>query len=178
MRRLLREPLVHFLLGGAALFVLHGLVAEPEAEARGRIRVDAARIEMLRESFQRTWQRAPTAEALGAPTLLPAALAGATPAEIAGYFGADFAEALVNAPEARWSGPLVSPFGLHLVRVSARVPGRLPPFEDARRLVEREWTAEQRELTRARFYRELRGRYDIEVSPSSDAAQRDGAGPS
>ena len=28
MRRLLREPLLHFLVGGALLFVLYGVVAE------------------------------------------------------------------------------------------------------------------------------------------------------
>jgi hypothetical protein len=59
MKRLLREPLLHFLLLGAALFVLlRGPSAPPEAR---RIVVTARDVEHLTSMFMRTWQRAPTA---------------------------------------------------------------------------------------------------------------------
>jgi hypothetical protein len=67
MRRvggLLREPLVQFLLIGAALFLLFGLVRAPGGKAQNRIVVDANQVDQLRAQFTRTWLRAPTQEEL------------------------------------------------------------------------------------------------------------------
>ena len=59
MGRLAREPLLHFLLLGAALFALHRAVAGP-GEAPREIVVGRGRIEALAQTFARTWQRPPT----------------------------------------------------------------------------------------------------------------------
>jgi hypothetical protein len=61
--RLAREPLVHFLLLGAALFALSGLVGGAGG-GKPRIVVSAGQIESLAATFQRTWMRPPTAEEL------------------------------------------------------------------------------------------------------------------
>ena len=58
--RLLREPLLHFLLAGAAIFVVYGLVARPDAAASRSIVVDQAEIARLAERFRTQWQRPPT----------------------------------------------------------------------------------------------------------------------
>ena len=63
MTRLLKEPLLHFLVLGAALFGLFSLVGSKEAEP-AKIVVSAARIENLANGFARTWQRPPSAEEL------------------------------------------------------------------------------------------------------------------
>ena len=60
LRRLLREPLVHFLLIGALLFVVFGLRQNPATESPNRIVVDAGQVEQLVAQFQRTWMRPPT----------------------------------------------------------------------------------------------------------------------
>jgi hypothetical protein len=66
MRGLLREPLVHFLLGGAALFLLYDRVAGLEAGRPDRIVVSEDRLAMLVRSFERTWLRPPSdSELLG-----------------------------------------------------------------------------------------------------------------
>lgn len=62
--RWLREPTVHFLALGAGLFLLFGLVGERAEAPRDRIEVGAQRVELLRETFRRTWQRPPTAQEL------------------------------------------------------------------------------------------------------------------
>jgi hypothetical protein len=100
---------------------------------------------------------------LADPTLLPRSLTQATPREVAAAFGASFAQALAEAPEGRWSGPVASSFGLHLVRVGAREPGRAPALEEVRGAVAREWAASERTQERERFYDELRARYEVEV---------------
>jgi hypothetical protein len=59
-----REPLLHFFVLGAALFALFAWLRGPEAEAPGRIHVDAARIAQLAQGFARGWQRPPTPQEL------------------------------------------------------------------------------------------------------------------
>ncbi len=67
-RRLLREPLLHFIAGGALLFGLYALVAAPEPErgegAGDEIVVTAGRIRSLAEPFARQWGRAPSDDEL------------------------------------------------------------------------------------------------------------------
>lgn len=64
--RLLREPLFHFFVLGAALFALFAALRGPLDPAPGRIHVDAARIALLGQGFERTWRRPPGAAELGA----------------------------------------------------------------------------------------------------------------
>lgn len=59
VKRLLREPLVHFVAIGAALFVAF---AWKGGSSSSRIVVARARIESFAAGFQRTWQRPPTEE--------------------------------------------------------------------------------------------------------------------
>jgi len=56
----IREPLVHFLLIGAALFVLNGLVSEDAPESDNRIEVTDGTVARLTEGWVKTWQRPPT----------------------------------------------------------------------------------------------------------------------
>jgi hypothetical protein len=64
MRQLLREPLLHFLVLGAALFAVFAVVGNRPASEPGRIVVTPERIEHLAIGFSRSWNRAPTAEEL------------------------------------------------------------------------------------------------------------------
>lgn len=62
--RFLREPLVHFVLLGAALFAAYVWLNPGDGSAAGDIVVTEGRIRNLTETFSRTWQRPPTAEEL------------------------------------------------------------------------------------------------------------------
>jgi hypothetical protein len=65
LMKLLREPLVHFLLLGAALFLLDATLRPAAApSATTEIVVSEARIRSLAQNFRRTWQRPPTQEEL------------------------------------------------------------------------------------------------------------------
>lgn len=65
VKSLLREPLLHFLLLGLALFALDAwLRPASNAEARREIVVSEARIRSLAQNFARTWQRPPTRDEL------------------------------------------------------------------------------------------------------------------
>jgi hypothetical protein len=61
IQRLLREPLLHFLLIGAALFPLYGALNQGESDAPREILISEARVAAIAENFATVWMRPPTA---------------------------------------------------------------------------------------------------------------------
>lgn len=61
IRRLLREPLLHFLLIGGALFLLYETSNPGGSDAPREIVISQARVEALAENFATVWMRPPTA---------------------------------------------------------------------------------------------------------------------
>ena len=59
MHKLLHEPLLHFLLLGAALFVVFGVVGQRTREEPEHIVITPGQIASLTAGFTRTWQRPP-----------------------------------------------------------------------------------------------------------------------
>ena len=102
-------------------------------------------------------------EGLGDPFLRGRDFRLQTERELAAVFGAPFAAAVVALPETTWSDPVRSSYGFHLVRVSERRPGRVPPLAEIRDAVARDWREDRRDaLNRAELER-LRARYQVVV---------------
>jgi hypothetical protein len=65
MSRILKEPLLHFLLLGAVLFLAYSLMPKSRGNGEpGTIVVTRAQIEHAAVGFAKTWQRPPTSEEL------------------------------------------------------------------------------------------------------------------
>jgi len=64
MKRILAEPLLHFVVLGVGLFVLHRFITGEAPSVGDEIVVDAPRVAALAEQFERSWRRAPTATEL------------------------------------------------------------------------------------------------------------------
>jgi hypothetical protein len=64
MKRILKEPLFHFLLLGAAIFVAYSFVSKRNSEEPGKIVITQGQIEHLATGFAKTWQRPPAPEEL------------------------------------------------------------------------------------------------------------------
>ena len=62
--KLLREPLLHFLLIGAVIFAVYTFRARHKTDKPGEIVVTQGTVENLVTGFTRTWQRPPTHEEL------------------------------------------------------------------------------------------------------------------
>lgn len=60
MKSFLREPLVHFLLIGTALFLIFEIVNDPAGPQSSRIVITNGQIEYLKAGFAKTWQRQPS----------------------------------------------------------------------------------------------------------------------
>jgi hypothetical protein len=87
----------------------------------------------------------------------------ATPAMLATLLGPAFPDLVQTFPADTWSGPVRSPYGLHLVWVEAIEPGALPPFEAVRGQVAAALRAERHDRRLARLLRQLRGRHELRV---------------
>ena len=108
---------------------------------------------------------------LGDRLMLPDEVPSTPRAEIVAVFGAPFADRLEHLEPGRWTGPVESGYGLHLVLVRERVPGRLPELDEVRDAVEREWLSARRATTLEAAYRQLRERYIVVVEPSTAAGE-------
>lgn len=64
LRSLVREPLVHFLAIGGALFLFSAVTGRGRSPRPTDIVVTVGQVERLVESYRRTWQRPPTAREL------------------------------------------------------------------------------------------------------------------
>lgn len=264
IRALLREPLLHFLLIGAGLFLLYGRVSPGDSDSR-RIVVSQSQVNDMVRQYQATWTRPPTPaeirglidtyvhdeivyreglsmgldkddavikrrirqkydliaeeeersapteadllaylkahpsnflrpavvsfdqiffdpassspEAVGAvkaslakgtnpakfgqPSMLPQHVTNSSIDLVARDFGDNFATQLAKAPVGQWVGPVPSAFGVHLVRVSARAAPALPPLDQVRPAVAREWESDQRNRSSEANYRKARAAYDV-----------------
>jgi hypothetical protein len=276
LRALLREPLLHFLVLGAALFGTYRLSTARSADS-DRILVSAGKLGSLAEAFRLTWQRAPSnselqglvtdyireevlvreAVRLGldqddpvvrrrlrtrmdiffddtagidpptepqlhaylqahpngfrqesrttfiqvylsperhgermnadlrrvkaalerlAPDADPAQLGdqlmidsrfeGSSEREVTRVFGEAFARELAAVPLDRWSGPLRSGYGLHLVHITDRVAGRSPRLEEVREAVQREWLSQETARAREAAYQALLRKVKVTVEPA------------
>jgi peptidyl-prolyl cis-trans isomerase C len=75
----------------------------------------------------------------GQPIPLPGRLESAPAIDIASAFGDEFAAALDKAPVGQWSGPVLSGFGLHLVKVERREAPPAPKLADLRQRLGNDW---------------------------------------
>jgi hypothetical protein len=284
LQKIVREPLLHFVVLGAGLFALFGVVGEPSEEQPDRIVVSAAKIENLAQLFEQTWRRPPTAaeldgliedhikeeilyrEALalglddddivirrrlrqkmefisedvalqkepsedelravldeqadrfrepprvsftqvylspdrrgdhvqhdaeqllaalndgsagsarsGDPFLLEQEYRNLAPQDIDRLFGQAFATDVAKLPLERWSGPIESGYGLHLVSVHEKTPARLPDLEEVRDAVTLEWRAARVEEANRAFYEGLRANYEVTVETPTGPAERPSA---
>jgi hypothetical protein len=278
MRKLLREPLVHFLILGAALFLVFDLTGETDQAGERRIVVTPGQVEQLAAQFSRTWLRPPTpseldglveryvrseiyyrealamglgqddpyvrnrlalklevllddlsaeaeptdgelarfleahaerfaeparltfrqvylnpdrhpdptAEAqrllaelnmgsdpagLGDPSLLGSAFDDLDEDQIGRQFGEKFADALLDLEPGQWSGPVRSPYGIHLILVMQLEPERQPVLAEIRDRVMIEWRDQRRREAKEQAYQRLRERYEIILEPAGQAEE-------
>jgi hypothetical protein len=102
---------------------------------------------------------------VGDPTLLPTSMPLSRLSNIARNFGDAFATNLADLPEDEWTGPIKSPYGLHLVRVTKCLNGYDPKLAEIRASVEQEWRTQEREKFQEQAYDDLLAKYEV-ILPS------------
>ena len=83
--------------------------------------------------------------------------------EVARLFGEQFSEKLNRIEPGQWTGPLNSPYGMHLVNVQQRTDSRLPKLAEIRDQVRREYIFYWQRDANEQFYDNLLKRYEVIV---------------
>jgi hypothetical protein len=100
---------------------------------------------------------------LGDPLPLPSEFTDATGSDVARSFGRDFPKKLAELPLGRWSGPVESGFGLHLILIRGRTAGKTPPLAEVRESALNEWRLVRRQELATKFREQRRAHFAVTV---------------
>ena len=98
------------------------------------------------------------------PFLHPLAYPDVTEVTLRSLYGPQFPEVLMEQPVGEWSGPLLSPFGLHLVRIDEKQLGELPALEAVRLEVYRDLMFERTNQAEEAYFDGLLEQYTVTVA--------------
>lgn len=129
------------------------LAAQDEAAARTRATQMLASLNKGAD-----WQK------LGDAISLPHSPDNVDRARIAADFGDEFAAALAGLKPGRWTGPVASGFGLHLVRIRAVQASAKPSLADVRQKLENDWRAQTLKDREAKAYQALLDGYTVKIA--------------
>jgi len=107
-------------------------------------------------------------EGIGDRTPLRGSYEDAPRDQVEVLFGKALAEALFSMAPGEWTGPYMSDFGLHLVRLESRTPERLPPYDEIAAHVADEFAAARRRQANEAAYQEMRSHYEVIIEPPMD----------
>jgi hypothetical protein len=88
--------------------------------------------------------------------------------EIKRIFGRQFADEIFQLEPGRWTGPVSSGYGFHLVYVTEKKESRMPAFAEVRQSVEREFLAQRRKRELDAMYERLLERYQVTMQKQVD----------
>lgn len=100
---------------------------------------------------------------LGDALALPRRFENERASELSNRFGPAFVNSIKNLPPGRWSGPIPSAYGYHLVYIENATSSIQPALDDVRDAVIRDWRAQQIDAARDTLYTSLLQRYDVEI---------------
>jgi len=107
--------------------------------------------------------RGANANEVGDPFMLPLELADVSRDDIARDFGSSFADAVTGSAPGSWSGPVRSPFGVHLVKLESHTPPSTARFEEVRDRVRDAYLGQKQREANAALRAKLRQQYQIVV---------------
>ena len=123
----------------------------------------AARVQLVSQPPSAAAQR------LSDPFPLGLHLTAYTPTQLMGRFGKAFADQVLALDPGQWSGPLASPYGVHLVWVHEHLPARLPPLDAVRESVTLALAKERAAQNLERGLARLRRLYEIRIEGNAAA---------
>ena len=131
------------------------------ADKRGASLEDDARAVL--KHLQESGARPESSPRLGDAFVAGSTFRSTSRSELAKIFGEGFTNALSELEAGRWSEPIRSPYGMHLVWIAGRDAGAAPALDAVRPRVLRAYRAEQRTRYLARMLDELRGTYEVRI---------------
>jgi parvulin-like peptidyl-prolyl isomerase len=104
---------------------------------------------------------------------LPAQLKLSPPDAIDSVFGEGFYRQIAELAPGEWAGPVISDYGIHLIRTLDGQPVRMPPLDEVRDAVLKDWKSAKAKENREQDYAKRRSRYIVEILRSENAGAVD-----
>ena len=145
----------------------------PDLYALRHVYFNPDRHKTLDADAQRALQRltrGASADDVGDPFMLPRELADVSRDDIVRDFGSSFADAVTDSAPGSWSGPVRSPFGVHLVKLESRTPSSAARFEDIRDSVREAYLAQKQRDANAALRAKLRKQYTVVVETEGNGS--------
>ena len=101
------------------------------------------------------------------PLPIGGSLRSVTRLQLQARFGKAFADAVFALDAGAWSGPIASPFGRHLVRVTEKRPARVPPLDEVRPALVEALRRERADANLVRGLARLRSLYEVHIEGAS-----------
>ena len=102
-------------------------------------------------------------DGLGERTMLPGELNLALPEAIDSVYGSGFFEQIQDLSPNQWFGPVVSAYGIHLVRILDSQAAPAMPEAKMREAIVRDWQAEKATELRELDYAERRSHFEVRI---------------
>lgn len=110
--------------------------------------------------------------ALGDPIMLENNFPNVSTRDVRIAFGEKFAAALGSLAPGQWQGPVESGYGVHFVFLAERTEERLPPLDEVREAVRREFANAQRREASEKFYQALLRQYSVTIEKPQVASTK------
>ncbi|WP_198024136.1 peptidyl-prolyl cis-trans isomerase [Sphingorhabdus lutea] len=102
---------------------------------------------------------------VGQRTSLRGKINGADPANINREFGEAFADQLAKLPHGKWSGPVQSGFGDHVIFIAKQSPPYSPPISQIEARLIDDWQSKYINERKEKAYQALLNGYDVKIAP-------------
>lgn len=109
-------------------------------------------------------------ESAGDRSLLPSQLENVSDRKMRSIFGGEFADEVARLEPGRWSGPVRSGYGIHLVKLDSRIEGRAPTLEEVSDAVARDWFAARKAQAIDALYEQLAEKYAISIEQATETS--------
>ena len=123
-----------------------------------------ARAEKLLSQFQEQEPSEAILREAGDSTMLETVQEAVTALDLEKLFGTEFTAEVLALPAGKWSGPVRSGYGLHVVKIFDRTPGRIPELAEVRDKVKSDLQYEARRASQEQGYQEIAGKYRVVIS--------------
>jgi peptidyl-prolyl cis-trans isomerase C len=126
------------------------------------------RADRVLSQFQEKEPSEATLRKAGDASMLETVIGSVTALDLEKQFGTDFTAEVLSLPEGKWSGPVRSGYGLHVVKVFDRNPGRVPDLAEVRDKVESDLRYEASRAAQEQGYQEIAGKYRVAISDRAE----------
>lgn len=109
-------------------------------------------------------------ETLGDVTMMQKHYKNISESKLNVSLGREFTEQLSKLSQGKWTGPITSEYGYHIIKLTSHTLAKTPPLDEVRPKVKRDFMIKRKRENKEKIYRILRDKYQVTVESSANLA--------